>query len=237
MPVSTGTALVPTAFLCLIPLSQKLTITMPSRRAYIGILFAGCGGASSFSVVPPACATTSSSSRQAVNRVHPYPAGARCCTTASSSSSRTPTSLFGIRCEDKTYQLEELEDQDRCTSEVFLQMDRSIYFGDTDGPLPAMQEGRWDVPPGTNDFQMVIRRTFGAGDDGKDVGEFSFAVEKMYVGTMTMVGESVAIQGTIKIVDPLNPDAEDLMEVGFFNMIDGTNDRRSYKERANKLTS
>lgn len=194
---------------------------MPSRRACIGIFMVSCCGAptsvSSFAVSPAASAAIAmrTSSRQA----------------------RPRTSLFGIRCEDKTYQLEELEDQERCTSEVFLQQDRTIYFGDTDGPIPARQEGRWDVPPGTNDFQMVVKRTFGAGDDGKDVGEFSFDVEKLYEGTMTMVGESVAIQGVIKIVDPLNPDAEDLMEVGFFNMIDGTNDRRSYKERAGKLTS
>ena len=198
---------------------------MSSRRACIGIFVASCCCAapatvSSFAVPPSAAA----------------PPRARS-TTTSSSRARTSSSLFGIRCEDKTYQLEELEDQDRCTTEVFLQADRTIYFGDTDGPLPASQEGRWDVPPGTNSFQMVIRRTFGAGDDGKDVGEFSFDVEKLYEGEMSMVGESVAIQGTIKIVDPLNPDAEELMEVGFFQMIDGTQDRRSYKERAGKLTS
>jgi len=53
---------------------------------------------------------------------------------------------------------------------------------------------------------------------------------------MTMVGESVAIQGAIKVNDPLNPDMEP-MEVGYFNMIDGTDDRASYVERAEKLTS
>mmetsp|Transcript_17815 Transcript_17815/g.51005 ORF Transcript_17815/g.51005 Transcript_17815/m.51005 type:complete len:198 (+) Transcript_17815:85-678(+) len=197
---------------------------MPSRRACIGVFVASCCAApasvSSFAVVPPPAARHT-----------------RCRSTTSSSRARTSSSLFGIRCEDKTYQLEELEDQDRSTTEVFLQADRTIYFGDTDGPLPSSQEGRWDVPPGTNNFQMVIKRTFGAGDDGKDVGEFSFDVEKLFEGKMSMVGQSVAIEGVIKIVDPLNPDAEDLMEVGFFQMIDGTDDRRSYKERAGKLTS
>ena len=62
------------------------------------------------------------------------------------------------------------------------------------------------------------------------------AVEKLYEGEMTMVGESVAIQGAIKVNDALNPDMEP-MEVGYFNMIDGTDDRASYVERAEKLTS
>mmetsp|Transcript_10695 Transcript_10695/g.22647 ORF Transcript_10695/g.22647 Transcript_10695/m.22647 type:complete len:196 (-) Transcript_10695:141-728(-) len=158
---------------------------------------------------------------------------------ASRTYGRNRTSLYVIRCEDKTYQLEELEDKDTCTSEVFLQADRTIYFGDTDGPIADEMVGRWDVEPGTNNFRMAIRRTFGAGRDTKDstaMGEFRFDVEKLYEGEMTMVGESVAIQGAIKVNDPLNPDMEP-MEVGYFNMIDGTDDRASYVERAEKLTS
>merc|ERR1719409_1113653 len=147
----------------------------------------------------------------------------------------TSTQLYGIRCEDKTYQLEELEDQETCTSEVFLQADRTIYFGDTDGPIPVECEGRWDVEPETNSFRMAIKRTFGTGSDSRDMGEFSFDVEKLYMGEMTMVGESVAIQGTVLVRDEFNPEVE--KEVGYFNMIDGTQDRLSYVERAGKLTS
>lgn len=62
------------------------------------------------------------------------------------------------------------------------------------------------------------------------------AVEKLYEGEMTMVGESVAIQGVIKIKDSLNEDME-LLEVGYFNMIDGTGERATYAERAGKLSS
>lgn len=50
-------------------------------------------------------------------------------------------------------------------------------FGDTDGPIPDECVGRWDVEPGTNNYRMAIRRTFGAGRDSKDsgvMGEFSF---------------------------------------------------------------
>lgn len=60
-------------------------------------------------------------------------------------------------------------------------------------------------------------------------------MEKLYVGEMTMVGESVAIQGTVLVRDEFNPEVE--KEVGYFNMIDGTQDRLSYVERAGKLTS
>ena len=103
--------------------------------------------------------------------------GGRTVGLASRAYGRSSTSLYGIRCEDRTYQLEELEDKDTCTSEVFLQADRTIYFGDTDGPIADEMVGRWDIEPDTNNFRMAIRRTFGAGRDTKDstaMGEFSF---------------------------------------------------------------
>ena len=43
---------------------------------------------------------------------------------------------------------------------------------------------------------------------------------------MTNVGESVGITGVMHTQD--SPDAEDNVEVGFFNMIDGTDERESY---------
>ena len=156
-------------------------------------------------------------------------------TSGGHSRRRSTTSLYGIRCEDKTYQLEELEDRDTCTTEVFLKADRSIHFGDTDGPIPADALGKWQVEEGTNNFRMAIRRQFVTGQSNTDMGEFSFEVEKLYVGEMTMVGESVAITGKIKARDEFNPDLE--KEVGYFNMIDGTDDRISYAERADRLTS
>jgi len=73
------------------------------------------------------------------------------------------------------YQLEELEDKDTCTTELFLRADGVIEFGDTDGPVFTDAIGRWAVPEGTNTYGMIIKRTFQAGaSDGTDMGEFSF---------------------------------------------------------------
>jgi len=72
------------------------------------------------------------------------------------------------------YQLEEMEDKDTCTTELFLRADGVIEFGDTDGPQPNHSEGRWTVPDGTNDYSMEIKRRFGAGQSNTDVGEFDF---------------------------------------------------------------
>jgi hypothetical protein len=84
------------------------------------------------------------------------------------------TALYAIRCEDKFYQLEEMEDADTCTTEVFLNADRTATFGRTDGPVPLQSVGSWQIVPGTNDFQMYIVRTFKSGDKHKDVGEFTY---------------------------------------------------------------
>lgn len=107
------------------------------------------------------------------------------------------TRLYGIRCEDKTYQLEELEDQETCTSEIFLQADRTIYFGDTDGPIPVECEGRWDVDPDTNSFRMAIKRTFGAGTDSRDMGEFSFDGKWLFASILGLRSGSVRITDVV----------------------------------------
>ncbi|KAL7564732.1 hypothetical protein ACA910_010143 [Epithemia clementina (nom. ined.)] len=148
--------------------------------------------------------------------------------TRSSSSA-----LFAIRCENKYYQLEEMEDRENSTTELFLKADGTVLIGDTDGPLWLSAEGTWHVPAGTDDFTMTIRKTFGTGSKAQDMGECSFQVERKYIGDLTEVGESVAITGVMKapsLDEDGNKDEESYKEVGFFNMIDGTNvreDRRS----------
>jgi hypothetical protein len=111
------------------------------------------------------------------------------------------THLHGIRCEDKQYQLEEREDAECSTTELYLNTDRSIRFGETDGPLPTEVKGSWQVTPATDDFSMTISRTFGSGREGTDMGEFAFTIVRNYVGEMTMVGECVAITGVMRNQD------------------------------------
>lgn len=50
------------------------------------------------------------------------------------------------------YQLEEMEDKDTCTTELFLRDDGVVDFGDTDGPRWLAAAGTWSVPPGTDDY-------------------------------------------------------------------------------------
>jgi len=84
------------------------------------------------------------------------------------------TALGPIRCYDKYYQLEEMEDQDSSTTELFLTADGGVEFGDTDGPIFTSAVGNWEVAPETNDFSMYITRSYKTGNDNTDVGEFSF---------------------------------------------------------------
>ena len=113
------------------------------------------------------------------------------------------SSLYGIRCENKFYQLEEKEDGETSRTEVYLMADRQVDFGKTDGPVPDYVEGTWHVELGTDDFTMQIRRVFGTGKKGSDMGEFSFEIIRELRGDMTMVGESVAITGVIINKDDL----------------------------------
>lgn len=121
-----------------------------------------------------------------------------------------------------------MEDKDNSTTELFLTADGRVEFGETDGPMWDEVAGNWHVTPGTDDFTMVIFRRFGSGRSGTDMGEFAYEIGRVYKGEMTKVGDSVAITGVMHS----QPDefTGDDKEVGFFNMIDGTDvreDRRA----------
>ena len=120
--------------------------------------------------------------------------------------------LYGIRCENKYYQLEEMEDKETCTTELFLLEDGGVEFGETDGPLPKECLGSWQVFPGTDNFKMDIVRKFSTGTSGRDMGEFDYEIVRSFVGEMTEVGSSVGISGVMV--------SGDNQEVGFFSMID-----------------
>lgn len=120
------------------------------------------------------------------------------------------------------FQLEEMEDADTATTEVFLNADQTVDIGETDGPLFIGAEGTWKQ--NDNEFEMVLTRRFQAGREGRvftDMGEFEFDVVRTFTGEMTMVGAAAAVQGGIHSSDEILGD----QEVGFFNMIDTTNER------------
>lgn len=97
----------------------------------------------------------------------------------------------------KFFQLEEKEDRESCSTEIFLSNDGTVTIGDTDGPLPLQGSGTWKQTG--QKFDMTIKRTFGSGQDGSDVGEFKFDVERGYVGFLETVGGSIAIQGSMHL--------------------------------------
>ena len=154
--------------------------------------------------------------------------------TTQKSSSRTSSRssrmiLYRIRCENKYYQLEELEDAENCTTELFLKENGVVELGDTDGPLYTIAKGSWEMI--NNQFAMSITKTYQTGNENKDVGVFTFEVERQFMGEMTVVGGTeVAVNGKIYAEDIITDKMD--KEVGFFNMIDGTDLRLERREDA-----
>ena len=144
---------------------------------------------------------------------------------------QSTTKLYRIRCENKYYQLEEMEDRENATTECYLKQDGTVVLGDTDGPLWTSAQGKWYIQD--DGFIMTITKKFGAGTDSSDMGEFEYELERTFIGDMTVVGESVAITGVMKSDDVLTGKEK---EVGFFNMIDGTDARIGKRPDSDTVT-
>lgn len=118
----------------------------------------------------------------------------------------------------KFFQLEELEDKDKCTTEVMLNPDHTVTVGETDGPVFKTVAGRWkEMADGT--FKMTLTRRYESGREKSaptDMGEFEYEVERIFTGEMTKVGGKLAVSGVMHNMDKILGDEE----VGFFNMID-----------------
>jgi len=157
-------------------------------------------------------------------------------TTKSSDRSTTKTSLSASLANSKYFQLEEMEDQECCTTEVYLADDGSVRVSttQTDGPPPSSASGTWEEREGSSSgdtegeesspFRMMIARTFGTGVGiGADSG--SFTVERTFRGSLAKVGDAVSITGSMHILDDIRGE----IDVGFFSMID-TTDARDYEK-------
>lgn len=148
-----------------------------------------------------------------------------------SSSSTTTRLLLSFQVDDASdryFQLEELEDQEACTTELFLNRDATVTIGETNGPVFVSAKGTWEQTTNTDgsSFKMVLKRTYRAGKEKTAptaMGEFQFEVERTFLGEMTRVGESLAVSGTMHHLDEIFGDSE----VGFFNLIDTTQERSS----------
>jgi hypothetical protein len=128
----------------------------------------------------------------------------------------------------KFFQLEELEDKETCTTELFFNEDLTINVGDTDGPVFTSASGTWEADEEGN-FRMVLVRQYDSGKDSKrqtDMGEFQFAVERIFIGELGTVGACIAVTGSMHSLEDTVGDRE----VGFFNLIDTTVERLGLKE-------
>lgn len=134
------------------------------------------------------------------------------------------------------YQLEELEDKETATTELFLKDDKTVDVGETDGPVYMSASGNWEVDESGKNFKMVLKREYESGKNtkrGTDMGEFNFTVERIFTGELGFVGECVAVTGAIHSVDETFGD----LEVGFFNLIDTTKERLGMEEEEAEQTA
>merc|ERR1711862_896833 len=139
---------------------------------------------------------------------------------------------------DRFYQLDEREDKEECITEIQLKQNYAAIIGDTDGPVPVEASGSWALIDGK--FKMSITRKFESVGQKKglmseptvkvtptsqaiktDIGEFTFDVVRTYTGSVSKVGEKIAVEGVIHLVDDVLGDEE----VGYFSLIDTTEDR------------
>lgn len=106
-------------------------------------------------------------------------------------------STSALSTASKYFQLEEDEDKDVCTTEIFLSADGRVELFDTDGPLPCSAYGTWTQ--NGDRFEMTVARVFGAGKDHTDVGEFKYEVIRKMNGQVSLVGGLVSVQGRMHI--------------------------------------
>lgn len=126
--------------------------------------------------------------------------------------------------------MEEMEDQDSETTEVYLNTDLSVDFAETNGPPYVQAAGSWKQDD-DGGFEMVLKRTFESGRESKDptdVGPVLYSTFRTFIGNVGKVGAKVSVEGTIHDND--RKDGQD-RSVGFFEMIDTTEEMGSEHKR------
>jgi len=152
--------------------------------------------------------------------------GAAATTTTPAPAQEPPPHVMTNKIVNKCFQLEEQEDACLCLSEIRLNPDQTLEVGMTDGPPHIHAEGTWTMRD-DGAFAMSLTRIYGAGRKGTDMGEFSFQVERHFVGEMYSIGDTAAITGEAVAYDKQLGEAT----VGYFSMIDITQSAQSTEER------
>lgn len=133
--------------------------------------------------------------------------------------------INSVNAAERFFQLEEREDSETCETEVYLRWDQGVDVLHTDGPQFSQASGSWSQrPDGT--LEIILSRTYDSGTEQSgdtDMGEFQYTVERVFSGEMTYAGESIAVTGPIVVQDEFLGE----QEVGYFNLLDTTSDRKS----------
>lgn len=104
-------------------------------------------------------------------------------------------------------------------TEIWLQEDGTLKFGQTDGPPTEKSWGVWTLRDGGDKpFRMEVIRTYKTAEDrtgANQVGEFSYEVKREFWGDIKEIGEYVTVEGTMHD-EATSVDGE----VGYFSLID-----------------
>jgi len=126
----------------------------------------------------------------------------------------------------KFFDLKEMEDKENACTDIYLSPDTTVLVGETNGPIPKDAKGTWIVSEDGTSFTMKILRTYDSGkdvvDDSISSCDFTFHVERTFTGEVSKTeGGTLKIEGSMHNIDSSLGD----MEVGFFTMVDTSDDR------------
>jgi len=124
--------------------------------------------------------------------------------------------------ESRVFQLEEMEGQHSCLTELILHDSGDVTIEKTEGPTPSDSHGSWYADGDTQRFAMSVVKTFGGGREGTDLGTFEYSVKREFVGEISKVGDNLAVSGSVRVV--IDEDSGMDAEVGYFSLIDTTNE-------------
>lgn len=123
------------------------------------------------------------------------------------------------RLANKSYQLEEDEDQSSCTTAVYLHADGKVSVGRTDGPTPDRVEATWKYDDASGELILDIERYF-QGD-----GRVEFMVKRILRGHLDDGRKNLEnLPVFTGAMYPHPTEFERHSEVGWFAMILATDD-------------
>jgi hypothetical protein len=117
---------------------------------------------------------------------------------------------------DRSYQLEEMEDEASATSALYLHANGTVAHGRTDGPQPTKVNGTWEYNESEKEIRLDLDRHF------RD-SRIEFSVQRVFRGHLDC---SEAFDFAV-FAGNIYPDSETVdarSAVGHFSLIDASSD-------------